>query len=318
LLGVEYLQARLAAFVESLGFGESLVVPIPQLPSHRNEYGGTAELVQRLIRRLWLLEYGGDWRIWRTHLALLFFMRKKQPLVLTDATFAAFTRLHAYLRLPAAVRQWKLLSQELTLEDPDTGRAFRVMEGDSLLRPYSYAYAPCVVHDRPSDLFPVDSFDPGNPPTELVGDVHPTYACMVAFALVALFSRSSINQSEHRRYSCSFRPSSPCSRKVRALLKTQSSEDAASDGHTESTQTHVYDKKRRHHDHHRLIPLTSGVEGGHVAVMHLCEWATGRASSCSVTICTTEGLPSEGTREATRRLLGEDIETRVWRAHYQR
>ncbi|CEL95845.1 unnamed protein product [Vitrella brassicaformis CCMP3155] len=298
------LTQLLPVVVASLGLGGLLVCIIPQLPLREALSHGccTAYLIEQLSRRLFILERGGDWARWRPHLEMLYLLRGKRPLVLSDDNFGVFGSRAAFMSEREAVRQWKILSRWITFADGEQQR--QLMDGNAILRPHNCRFTPTLLNS-PSPLFPHVAFDPADPPTEMDGWTSPSCTQTVAFELFNWLVRS--GHIRRIKSWLSWRPASAAFRGVSELLAA-SPGDAAQWG----AGATVFDVKRPDgKGHDRLVVLGSEAMGeGHMAVIWLIDWG----DCCrSVYILTTESAPHDKTRTVVMRALGDQLGGKVWR-----
>ncbi|CEM29835.1 unnamed protein product [Vitrella brassicaformis CCMP3155] len=280
------LKQLLSAVVEGI-FGASVEATVPQLALDR-------AIMVAITRWLFMLERGGDWGRWRPHLELLYHLRGKSPLVLGDEHFSAFGSRAAFIGEREAVCQWRVLSREVNVRRGS--QQMRLMDGCRL---------PFLL-DAPSPLFPRDTFDAADPPTQLDGWTYPSYASLVAFSLFSwLRDGSYITFS---RDCSSYCRASAASLRVRELLAAPQS-DAAQWG----SGAAVFDRKWQvwaRPWHERLVVLGSEVMGqGNMAAIRVEDWGDLR----SVRVFTTESAPDDRTRTTVMRVLGRQLGGKAWR-----
>ena len=235
---------RLLSVVVDAIFGALVEVPMPQLTQD-------AAIIVAATRRLFILERGGNWARWRPALEMLYLLRGKRPLVLSDDNFGVFGSRAAFVSEMEAVRQWKILSWGVTVTEG--GQQRQLMGGNGILDRQNGRSAPALLASA-SPVFPHVPFDPADPPTELsafdaLGLTCPNYTSMVGRVLFSwLFGGDHIRRI--KRW-CSDSSASAAFQRVCEVLSAPPS-DAAQWG------AGVFDKKRPCSDregHQRLVGL---------------------------------------------------------------
>jgi len=292
------LQRLLVVLPSAVGLGVLVEVPIPQLPLPAALSHGccVTALFEQLSRRLFILEKGGKWARWKPVLEMLYLLRGKRPLVLGDDNFGVFGSRAAFMSETEAIRQWKMLSWGVTVDHG--GREMRLMVRDKILERSSAYQLPTLVTSA-SPLFRHDAFDGTDPPTQLNGYLYPTYTSMMAFEL---FRRLIMSGPIYNiRHWSSYCRDTAAFRRVGELLAAPPS-DAAQWGAA------VFDKRPGWH--YRLVVFGSEAMGeGNLAVIELVGWENGRY----VIVFTTESAPFAQTRTVAMRVLGNQLEGKVWR-----
>ncbi|CEM36227.1 unnamed protein product [Vitrella brassicaformis CCMP3155] len=297
------LQRLLGVLLPSLGLGGLLVCVIPQLPLPAALSHGCciACLVEQLNCRLFMLGRGGKWARWKPVLEILYHLRGKRPLVLSDGNFGVFGSRAAFMSEREAVRQWRILFWGVTLP---TRIRHRLMDGDKICDLGDYS--PVTLLDSARHFSRV--FDPADPPTQQNcwtrpnSLFYPTYTSMVAIVLFRWLPSESIRNFRDWWSHCD---ASATSRRVKALL-------AASPGNAAKWGAGVavfdrMDDEKRHEQ--RLVVLGSEVLGeGHMAVIVLRE--------SRVRIYATESAPRDKMYATVMRILGDELGTMVW--HHDR
>ncbi|CEM18803.1 unnamed protein product [Vitrella brassicaformis CCMP3155] len=308
------LMRLLVVLLPTIGLDSLVVWVIPQLPLPEALSHGccVAYLIEQLSRRLWMMERGGKWARWKPVLEMLYLLRGKRPLVLGDDNFGVFGSRAAFMSEREAVRQWKILSWGVTVNQG--GQQRLLMDGDNILLHWYghhwYTYQPPTLLASASPLFrraAFDAFDPTDPPTQLASYLYSNYTSMVAFELFRWLT----NSGHIRRIkSCSsFRRAYAEYRRV-GELQAASPSDAAQWGAGAAVFNEMMEGWRGWHC--RLVVLGSEAMGeGHMAVIRLVR-DSGRTSDRSVEIFTTESAPHDHTRTVVMRVLGDHLGGNVW------
>ncbi|CEM16511.1 unnamed protein product [Vitrella brassicaformis CCMP3155] len=293
------LQRLLPIVAAPLGLGVLVEVPIPQLPLPEALSHGCriTALIEQLSRRLWMMERGRSWARWKPVVEMLYLLRGKMPLVLGDDNFGVFGSRAAFMSETEAVRQWRILSCGVTVNQGDQQR--QLMDGNSILRRW-YGYQLPTLLDSASPYFPHAPFDPADPPTQLNGYTYPNYTSMVAFLVFDWLDEG--NHIRRIRYWWSY---------CRAFAAYFRAGDRLAASHSDAAQwgAAVFDKRREDGWHCRLVVVGSEVMGeGHMAVIRLT-----RTNGRHVEISTTESAPHDQTRTVVIRVLGDQLGGKVWR-----
>ncbi|CEM04382.1 unnamed protein product [Vitrella brassicaformis CCMP3155] len=254
---------RLLPVVVEAIFGGLMEVPMPQLTQR-------VSIIVAITRRLFIFERGGDWARWRPVLEMLYLLRGRRIVVLSDDNFSVFGSRAAFIGETEAVRRWKILSRDVTVSF--RGQQRRLMNGDRFFRlPVETSYYLRTLFPSGSPLFPHDTFDPANPPTKLSDWTSPSYTSMVAFILLSWLYKDGHIPCIKAWWSC--RPDPAAYRRVCELLAAPPS-DATQWG----AGAAVFDEKWSDGEgHERLVVLGSEAMGeGHMALIKLEEWGDGR------------------------------------------
>ncbi|CEL97372.1 unnamed protein product [Vitrella brassicaformis CCMP3155] len=300
------LMRLLPIVVASLGLGVLVEVPIPQLTQGVAVTLATRALIKQLSRRLWMMERGGKWARWKPVLEKLYLLRFKRPLVLGDDNFGVFGRRAAFMSETEAVRQWRILSWRININQGGHQTRFvdfirhqtRLMDGHSILES-SYGYQLPTLLSSASPNFPHAAFDPADPPTQLAGYLYPTYTSMVAFILFGWLRcgrqiRRVGSWATHRRDSAEYL-------RLGELL-------AASHSDVAHWRAAVFDKKREDGWHCRLVVFGSETMGeGQMTLIRLTEHWPDWGQDRYVEIETTESAPHDQTLTVVMRVLGDQL-----------
>ncbi|CEM07743.1 unnamed protein product [Vitrella brassicaformis CCMP3155] len=267
------LTRLLPAVVEDI-FGAFVQVAIPKLSQD-------AAVIVAITRRLMMLEDGRDLARWRPHLELLYHLRGKRPVVLGDGHFEVFGSQtgRGFIGETEAVRQWKILSRGVTVHD--RGQQRQLMDGDWILHTASGYRLPALLTSA-SPLFPRDTVDPANPPTQLDGWTYRNYASLVAFS-VFNWLRDGRYITFSRDWS-SWCPASAASLRV-CQLRAAPPSDAAQWGNGVA----VFDQKYNCRWHLRLVcwAVRRSVRG----TRRSFDWRIGELTVLRLSMCTRRSLP---------------------------
>ncbi|CEL96687.1 unnamed protein product [Vitrella brassicaformis CCMP3155] len=298
------LMRLLAVLLSTIGLGSLVVWLIPQLPLPEALSHGccVAYLIEQLSRRLWMMERGGSWARWKPVLEMLYLLRGKRPLVLGDDNFGVFGSRAAFMSETEAVRQWKILSWGVTVDDG--GQRRPLMDGNGILCFFPDARRHPTLLVSASPFFPHAPFDLTDPHTQLNGYTYPNYSSMVAFKLFHwLISSGHINRIRHWS---SFGRASAAHQRVGDLLAASQS-DAAQWGAV------ILDTKREGGWSCRLVVVGSEAMGeGNMVAIRLGHGVGGYRC---VEIFTNEWPSSQShdqTRSVVMRVLGDQLGGKVW------
>jgi len=120
---------RLLPVVVEAIFGGLMEVPMPQLTQR-------VSIIVAITRRLFILERGGDWARWRPVLEMLYLLRGKRPLVLSDDNFGVFGSRAAFMSEREVIRQWRILSWGVTINRGGQQRSLMDPSGSNI---YSFS-----------------------------------------------------------------------------------------------------------------------------------------------------------------------------------
>jgi len=308
-----YFTSRLSKAIDShMSLGAELLrVAAIEGPRHRRiRSDGTTWLsvsdeLPRVLRRLFVLEHGGEWVRWRPHL-VIFRLICDEPLVLGEATFEhVSTRAgrQAFLAAPEAMRQLSVIGKELVVE----GR--QLMEGDDRLRDFGEdRFDHFTVLPNPSPLFPPDAFDRNNPPARYTGhdEVYRSLTCLVGVRLLAACEE--IRNDSIRQWTSAQRDSA-CFRRCQQLLTAPFSGpvegcpvfDCATGGLPDNP------------GHFRSLLLTNEVVDKEiVAELMVADGSSEGRDVMAVLVFTTELRPYTETRAAVMRVCGAELGHKVW------
>ncbi|CEM09041.1 unnamed protein product [Vitrella brassicaformis CCMP3155] len=303
-----YFTSRLSKAIDThMNLGAELLrVAAIEGPHHRRSRSdGAAWLsvsdeLPRVLRRLFVLEHGGEWVRWRPHLVVMRLLRG-EPLVLGEASFDHVSRRagrQSFLTAPEAMRQLSVIGREAVVDGQ------RLLEGNDRLADFtSSGFHPFQLRTIPYAPF-LDAFDPHNPSAR-----YPQFrvtfrslSCMVGDCL--------LRADERLRSRCktwrSLLSESSCYRRCVALL----TESPA--GPVEGC--HVFDAKTETEPtwHSRYV-LLADTEVAAVVVVYL-ELNDGRRvyGSVGIQVHTTEECPYTRTRGAVMGVCGGELGSKVW------